>query len=110
MPAWNAFSFAFGPGVGFLCIGLMVLMLRWAFAPGKSVVARRARPGKPSDYGLLIPVASPPTVIEGEIMRRTLVDAGIQANLANTLEGPRVLVWPADETKAQDVLRRGSSI
>lgn len=109
MPNWNAFSYAFGPVVAFLGIGAMVLMLRWAFKSGQSVVARPAKVGTPSDYGILVPIASPPTYIEGEVLRRTLVDAGIRANLATTTEGPRVLVWPADVDNARAILRRGVS-
>jgi len=107
MPQWNAFSYAFGPVVAFLGLGLMVLMLRWAFKSGQSVIARPAKSGTPSEYGMLVPVASPPSYIEGEVLRRTLVDAGIRANLATTTEGPRVLVWPADVDKASAILRRG---
>ena len=70
------------------------------------MVAARARKGEPDDYGLLIPVGSPATYIEGEIWRRQLEAAGIRANLAQTLAGPRVMVWPADEQRARQVLSR----
>ena len=53
---------------------------------------------------MLVPVASPPTYIDGEILRRRLEDAGIKANLANTLDGPRVMVWPKDEQRARQTL------
>jgi hypothetical protein len=46
-------------------------------------------------------IATPPTYVEGEIIRRQLEDAGIRATLAQTLEGPRVMVWPGDETRAR---------
>jgi len=107
MPRWNSFSFAFGPIIGLLAIGLMVLVLRWAFARGKSVVERPSTKGSPKDYGMLIPIASPADYIQGEMLRRRLMDSGIKATLATTTEGPRILIWPADEKRAQSILSRG---
>lgn len=50
---------------------------------------------------------SPPpgTYIEGEVLRRRLEAAGIRANLAETLDGPRVMVFPDDETRARALLQ-----
>jgi len=107
MPQWNAFSFAFGPLIGFLGIGVLVLILRWTFSRGHSLVARPARSGNPADYGMLVSVASPDDYIQGEILRRQLADAGVKATLATTSEGPRVLTWPGDQVKAQSILSRG---
>lgn len=107
MPAWNSFSFAFGPIVAVVLVGLFALILRWAFSRGGSLVAAAPRPGTSDEYGLLVPVASPATYIEGEILRRRLQDGGVRANLATTLEGPRVLVWPGDEARAREVLSPG---
>lgn len=106
MPSWNAFSYAFGPLVAAAMIGVLVLLLRWAFRRGASVVAAAPRPGTPDDYGLLVAVASPPTYVEGEIVRRRLEDTGIRATLTTTLDGPRVMVWPADAERARAVLAR----
>lgn len=105
MPAWNAFSFVFGPLFALLGIGLLVLVLRWAFSRGSSVVAAAPSPGAADEYGLLVPVAAPSTYVEGEIWRRTLESGGIRANLAQTLDGPRLMVWPADEARARALLR-----
>jgi hypothetical protein len=58
------------------------------------------------EYGLLVPVASPGSYIEGEVMRRTLEDAGIRATLTQTLDGPRVMVWPQDVDRSKDILAR----
>ena len=101
----NSFSYLFGPIVAFLAIGVLVVVLRWAFNSRKtSVVAAAPKAGSQSEYGMLVPVASPPTYIDGEILRRRLEDAGIKANLANTLDGPRVMVWPKDEQRARQTL------
>ncbi|NBU32292.1 MAG: hypothetical protein EBS36_03870 [Actinobacteria bacterium] len=107
MPAWEAFSFAFGPIVGFLGIGAMVLVLIWAFSRGHSVVERPAKSGRPTDYGLLMPIATPSDYIQGEMLRRRLVDSGIQATLATTNDGPRILIWPGDADQAEAILSRG---
>jgi hypothetical protein len=69
------------------------------------VVAAAPRAGSTDEYGLLVAVASPATYVEGEILRRRLQEAGLRANLAQTLDGPRVMVWPADEEQARSLLR-----
>jgi hypothetical protein len=69
------------------------------------VVAAPARSGSVEEYGLLVSVAAPDSYAEGEMTRRLLEDAGIRANLATTLDGPRVMVWPADEVRARQILR-----
>ena len=107
MPRWNSFSYVFVPVVGLLAIGLMIVILRWAFARGKSVVERPTKKGSPDEYGMLIPIASPADYIQGEMLRRRLTDAGIKATLATTTEGPRILIWPADEKRAASILSRG---
>ena len=106
MPSWNAFSYAFGPVLAFGGVGVLVLILRWAFGRRSSVVAAAPRIGAPDEFGLLVPVARPGTYIDGEMLRRRLEDAGIRANLAQTLDGPRVLVWPGDEERAKELLGR----
>lgn len=102
MTSWGSFSFLFGPVVAAVGVVLLVLLAKWAMSRGHSLVAR---PGRESDYGVLVPVARPGTYAEGEMLRLRLVNAGIRANLAQTMEGPRVLVWPADEPRARQILR-----
>ena len=87
-------------------IALFALILRWAFSRGSSVVAAPPKPGSTDEYGLLVVASIPSTYIEGEMQRRTLEDAGLRANLANTLDGPRVMVWPADLEMAQALLKK----
>jgi hypothetical protein len=100
-------SFLVGPLMAFGVIGILVLLLRWTFRRGSSVVAKQARPGTEDDYGLMVAVASPPTYVEGEILRRTLEDARIRAQLAQTLDGPRLMVWPEDADRARELVARG---
>jgi hypothetical protein len=103
VPAWNAFSYVFGPLAAFGAIGVLILVLKWAFGRRSSVVAAAPKIGRQEEYGLLVPVASPTNYIDGELLRRRLEDAGIRANLAQTADGPRVLVWPQDVDKARAV-------
>lgn len=97
-------SFLVGPLIAFAAVGLLVLILRWAFAGGKSVVARPAQQGRVDEYGLLVSVAAPPNYIEAEMVRRALEEAGIKATLAQTLAGPRLMVFPEDEARARRVV------
>ena len=105
VPSWNAYSYAFGPLLAFGGLGLLVLLLRWAFGHGGSLVARPVRPGDPSDYGLLVPVAAPADYPEGERQRQALERAGLRATLAVTQSGPRVLVFPSDAQRARELLQ-----
>lgn len=105
MPAWDNYSYAFGPLVALVAVLVLVLLLRWTFSRGRSLVQRRPEAGAETDYGLLTPVASPDTFVEAEMLRRRLLDHGIRATLAPTTEGPRVMVFPADAPLAGEVLR-----
>lgn len=105
MRAWGDLSFLFAPLMAFVAVGVLVLLLRWAFTPGRSLVARRPRVGSSTEYGLLVPVASPPTVVQAEILRRHLLSRGIRATLAPASDGPVVLVWPRDAAVAREILR-----
>ena len=103
---YTSASFLVGPLLAFAAVGVLVLLLRWTFASGKSVVARPARQGRVDEYGLLVSVAAPSNYIEAEMVRRTLEDAGIKATLAQTLGGPRLMVFPEDEARARAVVER----
>src|SRR3954452_25630010 len=102
---WGSFSYAFGPVLALAAVGVLTLLLRWTFSHGHSLVERRPTVGTPTEYGLLVPVAEPPTFVEAEVMRRRLEDAGLRATLAPTTDGPRVLVFPEDVKAARVVLR-----
>lgn len=94
--------------MAFSALGIMVLILRWAFARGGSVVERAAKSGNPDEYGMLVPIASPSNYIEGEVLRRSLVDAGLRASLAQTNDGPRIMVWPKDVEVAKQVIKKAA--
>lgn len=86
--------------VSFVALGVLILLLRWAYSRGHSLVSTPGRPGREHEYGLLVPVASPNTFIEGEMLRQQLQDVGIKASLTTTLDGPRLMVFPQDQKRA----------
>jgi hypothetical protein len=90
---------------GFFAVGVLALILKWAFARGKSIVERTPRVGGENEYGALVIVASPSNHIEGEILRLKLVDAQIKATLTQTKDGPRLFVFARDEKIARVILK-----
>lgn len=106
MPAWQSYSYLFGPIVAFVVVGVLALLLRWAFGRGGSLVARTPAAGREDEYGLLVAVAAPATYVEGEILRRRLETAGLRATLTTTSAGPRLMVWQGDERRARALLAR----
>ncbi len=105
VPAWESYSYAFGPVVALGLVLVLVLLLRWTFSRGRSLVSRRPARGGEDEYGLLTPVARPATFVEAEMLRQRLLEHGIRATLAPTTQGPRVMVFPADAAIAGEVLR-----
>lgn len=99
-------SFLVGPLIAFGAVGILVLLLRWTFARGGSLVARPAKSGRVDEYGLLVSVAAPSTYIEAEVVRRTLEDHQIRATLAQTLAGPRVMVFEKDADRARALVAK----
>ena len=49
----------------------------------------------------LVAVAKPTNHIEGEILRQKLIAVGIKATLTQTNEGPRIFVFPQEESAAR---------
>ena len=100
----NPYSYRFGPFVALVVVIALGLLLRWAFARGSSLVERTPMRGAADEYGLLVPVASPPDYASGELMRRRLESAGVRAMLTTTADGPRVMVFPDDEDRARGLI------
>ncbi|MFM8843387.1 MAG: hypothetical protein ACKOFJ_04090 [Actinomycetota bacterium] len=90
---------------GFFVLGILIILLRWAFSRGKSVVERPRKVGNDDEYGLLEVVASPSNYIEGEMLKRKLMEHGIKATLTQTKQGPRIMVFPNEVKAAQAILR-----
>ena len=100
----------FGPLVAFGGIIVLIIILRWAFGGKTSLVERQSTLGKESDYGLMVPVTSPANFIEGEMYRRLLEDCGLRSNLATTLDGPKLMVWPNDLAKAKEIIKQNPKL
>ena len=105
MASWGSYSYIYGPLITAVAVAMLVVLLRWTIARGRSVVSRPSKSGAENDYGLLVPIASPTTFIEAELIRSQLVAAGVRATLAPTTAGPRVMVFPAEEKVARALLR-----
>lgn len=106
MPAWSTYSYLFGPLVASGIMVVMVLLLRWAFHTGGSLVADEPKTGKPDEYGLMVPVAGAEDYVRAEMQRQMLQDAGVKVNLVRTTDGPRLMVWQTDRDRALDLLSR----
>lgn len=93
---------------GFFVLGILILILKWAFSSnnfGKSWVVLPDRAGKKDSYGKLKPVLSPGNFIEAEVAKLTLKEHGIRANVADTYDGPCVMVFEEDLAIAREVLK-----
>ena len=90
---------------GFFAVGILSLILRWAFKRGESVIERTPRVGGENEYGALVVIATPSNHIEGEILRLKLESAEIKATLTQTKDGPRLFVFERDEKIARAVLK-----
>src|SRR5215203_5549978 len=88
MPSWGSYSYLYGPVVALCAMGVLMLVLRWAFGGrNTSVVERPPISGSSDQYGLLDAVASPETYIEAEITRQKLEADHIKATVAMTNDG-----------------------
>lgn len=90
---------------GFLVVGVMIVILKWAFASNKSLIERDKRIGNEDEYGLLRVAHSPQNHIEGEMLRQKLLSVGIKATLSQTRNGPKILVFEKDLKIAKATLK-----
>jgi hypothetical protein len=91
--------------LSFGVLAVLVLLLRWTYGTGKSLVARPPRTGAPDEYGLLVAVAAPADAAEARRLAALLDAAGLRSTLVETDDGLRLMVWPADEAAARSALR-----
>lgn len=98
-------SLFFSSFAGFLVLGVLILLLRWAFSRGSSLIEKPSQIGEESQYGLLKVVAKPSNHIEGEMLRQKLATHGIKATLTQTKSGPMLFVFPEEEKAAVAILR-----
>jgi hypothetical protein len=106
MMTWGSTTYLVVPLVVGLGLLILILFLRWAYSPKKtSLIQRPTSAGNKDDYGMLVPIGNPANYVEGEKLRQELLDNKIKATLAFTLDGPKLMVWPIDESKARNLLR-----
>ncbi|WP_019876307.1 hypothetical protein [Sporichthya polymorpha] len=88
-----------------IVLGLLVLVLRWAFSPRQtSLLSRRPRTGSEHDYGLMTPLAAPEDAAEGAQISALLARSGIRSRVVETEDGLRVMVWDDDLQRARELL------
>jgi hypothetical protein len=90
--------YVLGPLIAAALLGALILVSRWAF--GKSLVD-----GGPQ-HGLLVPVAEGIIADDLSALQDALLEAGVRNTVADGPGGYRLLVWPADLTRARDLLRQ----
>ena len=89
---------------GFLVVGILAVILRWAYSSNNSLIERGKKIGSDDQYGLLKVAASPKNHIEGEMLRQKLLSVGIKATLSQTNTGPKILVFEKDLKIAKTTL------
>ena len=98
-----------GPLLVLGLLGLLILVLRWAFARGGSLVRRTDTTPAPTDaFGLLTDVHTTPRYADARQLVEQLANARIRATAARTTQGWTVYVWPADVTTAQTIIRNNT--
>ncbi len=107
MPNWGSYSYFGGPLVALALLGVLALILRWAFARGSSVVARPPRQGAPDDYGMLVAVSSPSDQMQAERTVAYLATRGVRSVTVPTTEGLRTMVFRDDQLRAHNLLTLG---
>ena len=86
-------------------LGVLVLVLRWAFSNRRdSLLSRPPKSGPAHEYGLMTPLVAPRDAAEGAEICGLLRREAIRAKLVNTQDGLRVMVWSEDLQRARDVL------
>lgn len=95
-----------GPVLVLGLLGLLILVLRWAFARGGSLVRRTDTTPAPTDaFGLLTDVHTAARYADARRLVEQLAKAGIKATAARTTQGWTVYVWPADLATARTIIR-----
>lgn len=95
------------PVAGLLLLAVLIMLLRWTFARGCSLVSRRTQPGDCTDYGLLTPVAFPRSQTEADRLVTLLAANNITSTTASTTDGITVMVWPHDVIRALGIISNG---
>ena len=97
-----------GPLAALFALALVLLICRWVFAPPKtSRTAAQPAPTRPTDYGLLVPVAHARSVDDADLLVAALSAGGVRSTVAPVEGGGwRVLVFSSDAARAERLVRR----
>lgn len=99
-------EYLLGPLFVLLLVGGLVLLLRWAFSRGGSLVRRTdPSPASPDTFGLLTQVHTSSAYADARRVVELLTRQRIKATAAHTTNGWTVYVWPADVEAARDLIR-----
>lgn len=101
-----SYHYLVGPAVAVLAVVLLVLLCRWTFSTGGSLVRTVRRPVGPVDYGLLVPAATVTAPEDAQLLRDLLVESGIRATVAASTApvGLQVLVFRSDLARARSLV------
>jgi hypothetical protein len=95
-----------GPVVALGVVGVLALILRWAYSNRPPDPPQPAGPD--ADFGLLTEIASVPAVPAGREIRALLSGAGIRSTMTTDRSGrTRVLVFAPDAERARRLVGPG---
>lgn len=94
---------------GFLALAALIPLMKWAFPSQKKFMVVPVKVGKKNEYGLLKPLPTPRNYVEAQIALQKLEDKNIKATLAQTLEGPALMVFEKDINIALAALHSNNS-
>ena len=108
VPLSSNVEFLVAPLLAVLVVGLLALVLRWAFGNGGGVRAT-PKPGSPGDHGLLMPMLTVRDPQRAAQLVATLRAQGVRASLSGPPGRQLLLVWPTEVNRAAELLRGHSS-
>ncbi len=104
----SALDYFIGPFAVLIPLGLLVLVLRWGFSSGGSLVRKvDTRPAAPDTFGLLTSVHTTKAYADARKLVERLTTAQIRATAARTTDGWAVYVWPKDVDAARQLIGSG---
>ena len=113
MPDSAGPSLFWAPFVAFGVVGVLALILRWAWSGRKdSLLSTPARSGAEGDYGLLVPVAVPRDAQDGQRLAQQLDEHGVRDRFGETRNlDPAVhrAAFPRATVPADDEPRRSTA-
>ncbi len=90
---------------GLIALGLIIIVMRWAFSKNPKLIVTPIKAGKKDQYGLLKALPTPSNYIEAQMALQKLIDLDVRATLTQTLEGPSIMVFEKDYGVALAILK-----